>query len=62
MVSTSIILPQKPVVQLRANAEEADLLPHELALEILFNSLNEKLDPEELVEHYRALSEKLKPR
>lgn len=48
------------MVKLRAKAEEADLLPHELAL--LFNSLNEELDPEELVVHYRALSDKLKPR
>lgn len=57
MASTSsIILPQKLVVKLRAKAEEADLLQDELALS--FNSLNEELDPEELVEHYGALSEK----
>ena len=52
----SIILPQKLVVKLRAKAEETDLLPDELAL--LFKSLNEELDHEELVVHYRALSEK----
>ena len=60
--ASSIILPQKLVAKLRAKAEEADLLPHELALELLFKGLDEELDPEDLVEHYRALSEKLKPR
>jgi hypothetical protein len=33
-------------------------LPEELAVEILFKGLGEESDPEELVEHYRALSEK----
>ena len=54
--ASSIILPQKLVAKLRTKAEEADLLPHELAL--LFKGSNEELDPEELVVHYRALSEK----
>ena len=48
------------MAKLRAKAEEADLLPHEL--ELLFKGLDEELDPKELVEHYRALSDKLKPR
>ena len=33
-------------------------LPDELAVELLRERLNEELDPEDLVEHYRALSEK----
>jgi len=37
-------------------AAETDSLPEELGVEQ--KSLNEELDPEELVEHYQALSEK----
>ena len=33
-------------------------LPDELAVELLRERLNEELDPEDLVEHYRTLSEK----
>ena len=58
MASASIILPQKLVVKLRDKAEETDLLPDELAAEILFKGLGEELDPEDLVEQYQTLSEK----
>ena len=52
----SIILPQKLGEKLRKKAAETDSLPEELGVELLQKSLNE--DPEELVEHYQALSEK----
>jgi len=51
----SIILPQKLGEKLRKKAEETDSLPEELGVELLQKSLNE--DPEELVEHYQALSD-----
>ncbi|MHC1636147.1 MAG: PaREP1 family protein [Candidatus Methanospirareceae archaeon] len=35
-----------------------DSLPEELGVELLQKSLNEVLDPEDLVEHYRTLSRK----
>jgi len=54
----SIILPKKLGDKLREKAEEAGYLPDELAVELLHNDLNEKLDPEDLVEQYRILSEK----
>ena len=52
----SIILPQKLGEKLRKKAAETDSLPEELGVELLQKSLNE--DPEELVEHYQALSDK----
>ncbi len=55
---TSIILPQKLGRMLREKAEETDLLPDELAVELLFKGLGEQLDPKDLVEHYQALSDK----
>jgi hypothetical protein len=58
MSNVSIVLPQRLSRKLKEKAEENDLLPEELAVEILFKGLGEESDPEELVEHYRALSEK----
>ncbi|KPJ63967.1 MAG: hypothetical protein AMJ45_06645 [Syntrophobacter sp. DG_60] len=58
MEITSIILPQKLGKKLRDKAEEIDSLPEELAIEILFKGLGEELDPEDLLEHYQALSDK----
>ena len=54
----SVFLPQKLGKKLRKRAEEMGYLPDELAVELLRERLNEELDPEDLVEHYRALSEK----
>ncbi|MFQ6120835.1 MAG: PaREP1 family protein [Methanosarcinales archaeon] len=54
----AIILPQKLSEKLKEKAEETDYLPEELAVEMLFKSLGQELDPEELVKHYQALSEK----
>jgi hypothetical protein len=54
----SIILPKKLDEKLRKKAEETGTLPEELAIEVLCKDLNEELDPEELGEHYQALSEK----
>jgi len=53
-----ITLPKKLSAKLQKKAEEAGSLPEELALEMLFKGLGEELDPAELAEHYRALSEK----
>ena len=58
MNDISIFLPQRLSRKLKEKAEENDLLPEELAVEILFKGLGEESDPEELVEHYQALSEK----
>jgi hypothetical protein len=58
MGAVSISLPQKLGEKLRDKAEETDSLPDELAVEILFTGLGEELDPEDLLEHYQALSEK----
>ncbi len=58
MGAASIALPQRLVVKLREKAEETDSLPDELGIDLLSKSLNEELDPEELVEHYQSLSEK----
>ncbi|MDI6884775.1 MAG: PaREP1 family protein [archaeon] len=55
---TYIILPKKLGEKLRARAEERGYLPEELGVELLRKSLNEDLDPEDLAEHYQALSEK----
>jgi len=58
MASASIILPRKLGDKLKEKAAETGYLPDELGVELLRKSLNEELDPEDLVEHYRALSEK----
>jgi len=58
MASASIILPQKLGDKLKKKAAETGYLPDELGVELLRKSLNEELDPEDLVEQYRALSEK----
>lgn len=58
MGAVSISLPQKLGDKLRDKAEEMGYLPEELGVELISESLNEELDPEELVEHYQALSEK----
>lgn len=54
----TIILPKKLDEKLRKKAEETGYLPEELAIELLHKDLNQELDPEDLVEHYQALSEK----
>ncbi|MHC1599912.1 MAG: PaREP1 family protein, partial [Candidatus Methanospirareceae archaeon] len=53
-----ITLPQKLLMKLREKAEETDSLPEELGVELILKGLNEELDPEGLVEHYQALSDK----
>jgi len=58
MEATSVILPQKLGLKLREKAEEIGYLPEELGVELLRKSLDEELDPEDLVEHYEMLSEK----
>ena len=54
----SIILPKKLDKRLKEKAEETGTLPEELGVELILRSLNEELDPGELIEHYQALSEK----
>jgi len=51
-------LPQKLGMKLREKAEEMDSQPEELGVELILKELNEELDPDELVEHYQALSDK----
>jgi hypothetical protein len=58
MGAASITLPQRLVVKLREKAEEMGYLPEELGVELMRKSLNEELDPEDLVEHYSVLSKK----
>lgn len=58
MEVASISLPLKLGEKLRNKAEETDSLPDELAIELLFKGLGEELDPEDLVEHYKTLSDK----
>ena len=41
-----------------SRTEERGYLSGELGVELVRSSLNEELDPEDLVEHYQALSEK----
>ena len=55
---TYIILPKRLGEKLRKKAEATGYLTEELGVELLRKSLNEELDPEDLVEHYQALSEK----
>ena len=71
MASASTILPRKLGEKLKEKAAETGYLPDELGVELLRKSLNEELDPEDLVEQYQqtlrkfdqiasqALSEKL---
>jgi len=58
MEVTSIILLKRLGEKLRNKAEAAGYLSEELGVELLRKSLNEELDPEDLIEHYQALSEK----
>lgn len=58
MEVASISLPQKLGVKLKEKAEEAGYLPEEFGVELIRRSLDEELDPEDLVEHYQSLSEK----
>jgi hypothetical protein len=58
MEVTYISLPKRLGEKLREKAEEKGYLPEESGVELLRNSLNEELDPEDLVEQYKALSEK----
>jgi hypothetical protein len=52
------MLPRKLGDKLREKAAETGYLPEELAVELLHKDLNEELDPKDLVEQYRILSEK----
>ena len=57
-MGSTVILPKKLGYKLRDNAEEMGYLPEELGVELISQGLNEELDPEDLVEQYRELSEK----
>lgn len=58
MGAASITLPHRLEAKLREKAEKTNSLREELGIDLLSKSLNEELDPEELVEHYQSLSEK----
>jgi len=58
MELVSVTLPRKLSSRLREKAQEIGTFPEELTVELILQGLNEELDPEELVEHYQALSEK----
>jgi len=58
METVYVILPQKLGMKLREKAEEMDSQPDELGVELILKGLNEEMDPDELVEHYQALSDK----
>ena len=58
MISASIILPKKLREKLKEKAAEAGYLPDELCAELLCTSLNEELEPEDLIEQYQVLSDK----
>ena len=58
MELVSVTLPRKLSSRLRKKAQEIGTFPEELTVELILQGLNEELDPEELVEHYQALSEK----
>jgi uncharacterized protein (UPF0332 family) len=58
MASGSILLPRRLGEKLREKAAETGWLPDELGVEFVRQGLNEELDPEDLVEQYRELSEK----
>ena len=53
----AIILPKKLDEKLRERAGETGTFSEELGVELIRKSLHEELDPEELIEHYQALSE-----
>jgi hypothetical protein len=53
-----IALPRKLSERIREKADETGLFPEELTVELILQNLNEELDPEDLVEHYQALSDK----
>jgi len=58
MEAELIVLPQKLGKMLREKAEETGYLPEDLGIEFMLKGLNKDIDPEDLVEHYRVLSEK----
>jgi len=58
MEAESIVLPQKLGKMLREKAEEMEYLPEDLGIEFMLKGLNKNIDPEDLVVHYRVLSEK----
>ncbi len=58
MIAASITLPAKLGEKLKAKAEETGYLPEELIVELISEGLDEKVDPEDLVEHYETLGEK----
>ncbi len=58
MELVSVTLPRKLSSRPREKAQEIGTFPEELTVELILQGLNEELDPEELVEHYQALSEK----
>jgi hypothetical protein len=54
----TISLPKRIEEKLREKAEEVGAFPEELGIELLFRSLNEELDPRDLIEDYQNLTEK----
>jgi hypothetical protein len=58
MAAASIILRRKRGDKLKEKAAETGYLPDELGAELLCKCLNEELDPEDLVEQYKTLSNK----
>lgn len=57
-LAATVTLPQKLSEKLREKAEETDSLLEELAVEMIFKGLGEEVDPKDLTEHYRVLSDK----
>jgi len=57
-MASEVMLPEKLGYKLRDKAEATGYLPEELGVELISKGLNEELDPEDLVEHYKRLSEK----
>jgi len=57
-MASIIILPRKLSDKIREKVAETGYLPDELGVEFVRMGLNEELDPEDLVEQYRELSEK----
>ncbi|HEX30780.1 TPA: hypothetical protein ENG04_11945 [Candidatus Poribacteria bacterium] len=53
-----LVLPRKLSEKLKEKADETGILVEELGIDLILKGLNEKLDPEELAENYRMLSEK----
>ena len=54
----SIVLPKRIEEKFKEKAEKVGAFPEELGIELLFQSLNEELDPQDLIEHYQDLGEK----